>query len=264
MTLFQRAFHLAQFIFPAGGNCLEFGVFRGGTYAYQAEQILKHYPAARLVGFDSWKGLPDESEGVWIPERHATGEYAAPKDEVMAKLAALGIAPGDKRFRLVDGFYSDSLTPALRKEVTPISFVNIDVDIYRSTIELLDFIAPELRPGAVLYWDDWKDPRDQHSGAWGEHQAWDDWLPKQPGLAVETIEINAVDQRIMIVTEANGARLESPSMPDIRYHAYELSLNASEGRKPSDFEQFVGLVKRQVRKVPVVSGVARNLRKRLR
>lgn len=205
MNLFQRAFHLAHFIFPDGGTTLEFGVFRGGTYAYQAEQILKHYPRDVLIGFNSWQGLPAETEGVWAPERHAAGKYAAPKDEVKGKLGALGISDADPRFRLVDGFYSESLTPSLRDEIGPIVFVNIDVDIYSSTIELLDFIGPMLRPGVVLYWDDWKDPRDAHNGEWGEHRAWHDWLVKHPGVAAETIEVNPVEQKSWSSPRPTGA-----------------------------------------------------------
>jgi hypothetical protein len=247
MNLFERSFHLSQFIFSEGGTCLEFGVFRGGTFAYQAEQIIKLYPQTKLIGFDSWEGLPPETEGIWTAPRHAPGEYAAPKSEVVSKLRALGIAEDDPRFRLVDGFYSESLTPAVAASCGPLAFVNIDVDIHSSTLELLDFIGPMLRPGVILYWDDWKDPRDRADSSWGEHQAWAEWSRRQDGLSVETIEVNPVEQRTMLVTAANGKKMGSPlpSVQEIRYRALELSLDPSEPKRPTDAILLKQIAKRQ-------------------
>jgi hypothetical protein len=128
--------------------------------------------------------------------------------------------------------------------------------MYSSTIELLDFISPMLRPGVVLYWDDWKDPRDTHRRGWGEHQAWHDWLVKHPDVAAETIEVNAVEQRFMVISAANGQQLTKPSLTDIRYRAFELSLRPSEGAPPSDGEIFVALCKRQLRKLPGIKAIA--------
>jgi hypothetical protein len=248
MNLFERSFHLSQFVFPKGGTCLEFGVFRGGTFAYQAEQIINLYPKTSLIGFDSWEGLPPETEGIWTAPRHAPGEYAAPKTETLSKLAALGISNDDQRFRLVDGFYSESLTPAVASSCGPLAFVNIDVDIHSSTLELLDFIAPMLRPGVIVYWDDWKDPRDRAESSWGEHHAWAEWSARQNGLSVETIEVNPVEQRTMLVTAANGKTMDSrlPSVQDIRYRALELYLDPSEPKRPSDAILLKQIAKRQL------------------
>ncbi|MEH6697583.1 MAG: TylF/MycF/NovP-related O-methyltransferase [Brevundimonas sp.] len=265
MNLFQRSFHLSQFIFPNGGACLEFGVFRGGTYAYQAEHILRRYPASTLIGFDSWEGLPPETEGVWTADRHAVGKYAAPKAEVKSRLDALGIKEGDPRFRLVDGFYSDSLTPEVAASCGPLAYVNIDVDIHSSTVEVLEFIGPILRPGVILYWDDWKDPRDQADGAWGEHYAWEQWLPKQAGLEVETIEVNPLEQRSMLVTAAYGKTLASENLPtvtQIRYQAQALVEDPVKALKPRSDNDGMTALKRQIRTLPVVGAVVKKLRDR--
>jgi hypothetical protein len=208
MNLFERAYELAHQLFPAGGTCLEFGVYVGTTYCWQAEQMLGRHQQSRLVGFDSWQGLPPETERVQAPERHAPGEFASPKDVVLEKLAALTGGRDEPRFRLVDGFYSESLTDAVRATLSDLIFVNIDVDIHRSTLELLDFVHPLLRPGVVLYWDDWRDPKDHLAGEWGEHLAWAEWSAAHPDVAVETIEVNPFEQRIMVVTAAGGTSAE--------------------------------------------------------
>ena len=259
MNLFQRAFHLGHYIFPEGGTCLEFGVFTGETYCYQAEQMLQQYEASRLIGFDSWQGLPDETEGVWAPDRHQPGEFSAPKAEVLDKLDKLGAEAGGDRFQLIDGFFSESLTNDLRRGIGDLIFVNIDVDIYKSTIELLDFVGPILRPGVILYWDDWKDPKDQHAEDWGEHLAWEHWLQKQDWLRVETLEVNPVNQRTMIVTEVTGSRLSSPlpSMCDIRYHL--AGLDPAPREVDPDYEVFQKL-KGRMRRIPGIRLLARAIR----
>ena len=181
-------------------------MFRGNSFIYQAKEIVTRYQRSRVIGFDSWQGLPDEHGKVWRPSFHAKGRYAAGKQVVLSKLAASGLAD-DARFSFVDGFYSESLTESLRTDIHDVIFVNIDVDIYQSTIELLDFIKPLLRPGVILYWDDWKDPRVTCKEGWGEHLAWTDWSGKNTDVKASFLEENWINQRIMVVTEANGRSL---------------------------------------------------------
>lgn len=247
MSLFHRAFHLAHFIFPNGGTCLEFGVYKGGTYSYQAQQILSKYRDSSLIGFDSWQGLPQESDGIWAHERYAPARFQAPKTEVVRKLARLGVGPSDERFRLIDGFFSESLTDELQREIRDLIFINVDVDIHRSTLELLDFVGPLLRPGVVIYWDDWKEPKDERAEPWGEHLAWAQWYSKQDHLQVETIEVNAVNQRSMLVTRVNGRELSPPlpPLPDIRYHAYWLGEAAERSAETDpDYQRFLRVANR--------------------
>ncbi|TWT62139.1 class I SAM-dependent methyltransferase [Rubinisphaera italica] len=262
MSLFHRAFHLAHYVFPQGGTCLEFGVFKGGTYCYQAQQILEKYSGSTLIGFDSWQGLPVESSEVWAPQRHGPGEFAAPKTELLGKLSGLGIEPGDGQFRLIDGFFSDSLTDELRQTIHDVVFINVDVDIHRSTIELLNFVRPLLRPGVVIYWDDWKDPKDEAAEPWGEHLAWSEWYPNQEGLEVETIEVNPINQRSMLVTRVGDLKLSSPipSLLEIRHHASQLA-EAAQGAADldSDYQHFLKL-KGILRRIPLAKPMVRMLR----
>jgi len=244
-SIFQNAFRLSHKTFPEGGTCLEFGVHVGNSFVWQAEQVKKHFKNSTLIGFDSWEGLPEEQQGVWSPSRHAPGEYKSTKDIVLGRLRRIGMRD-DARIRLVDGFFSDSLVPELQKEIKDLIFVNIDVDIYKSTIELLNFIKPLLRPGVVLYWDDWKDPKDQFvGGKWGEHLAWEEWSAKNKDVEAETIEVNPVNQRYMVVTKVGDKDLASAalSMKKIRYDAFEL-----EQPGPAFLKKVVGLIKRNILK----------------
>jgi hypothetical protein len=259
--LMARAFHLAHYVFPKGGTCLEFGVFTGGTYCYQAGQIQTKYPQSSLIGFDSWRGLPAETPGVWAPSRHAPGEYSAAKREVLARLESID-ARDDDRFRLVDGFFSESLTRDLQSQIKDVIFINIDVDIHRSTLELLDFVGPLLRPGVVIYWDDWKAPTDASPNEWGEHLAWSEWSAKQDRLQVETIEVNPVNQRTMVVTQAGDRRLSPPvpSIADIRLHAFSLSSIEEAPEANADYQRFLHL-KSRLRNIPFHGQLARAVRR---
>ncbi|MDX9702321.1 MAG: TylF/MycF/NovP-related O-methyltransferase [Candidatus Auribacterota bacterium] len=224
-TLLQRGFYLANSIFPEGGTCLEFGVYVGDSYIWQAERILKKFPKTSLIGFDSWEGLPDETEGVWRPDRHNKGCFASAKEKVLSRLNDLNIKESDTRFSFVDGFFSESLTDQLRKTLKNIIFINIDVDLYKSTIEVLDFVKPILRPGIIIYWDDWKSPKDTYDDSWGEHRAWGDWIARNPEVKTEIIEVNPVNQRTMIVTQANGINMTGAGLDlcKIRYTANRLT-----------------------------------------
>lgn len=201
-AVFRNAFHLAHGNFADGGVCLEFGVFKGATYCYQAQFLLTEYTGSSLIGFDSWQGLPPETEGEWCPPQHAVGRFAAPRDHVVAQLAKLGIQPDDPRFRLVDGFFEDSLTAELQSTIDNVIFINIDVDVHKSTMELLDFVEPFLRPGVVIYWDDWMDPTFKAPRPWGEHLAWAQWHEKHPNIEVDVVERNRVNQQTMVVTKS--------------------------------------------------------------
>lgn len=194
--LLHEAFEYAHQNFPCGGICLEFGVYVGRSFLWQAQQIITRFPASSLIGFDSWQGIPDETDGVWAPDRHAKGQYQSPKNVVLDKLREANI-DSDRRFCLVDGFFCDSLTPKLQQSIGKIIFVNIDVDIHKSTIEVLDFILPMLQKGTVLYFDDWKDPRDQHDGQWGEHLAWEQWTQIHTNVLHRTVSVNEKNQRYM-------------------------------------------------------------------
>ena len=194
--MIMDAFHRGHRNFPSGGTCLEFGVGSGTTYFYQVTAILDKYPNSKLIGFDSWQGLPKETDGVWYPDRHAEGCLTFPKQNVESTLKSSGLWD-DPRFRLVDGFYENTLTSELQAEIQDLVFVNIDVDIHKSCVELLEFIRPMLRPGVNLYFDDWKDPIDKFEGKWGEHLAWEQFLEKYPSIKAETIAIAPTNQRYM-------------------------------------------------------------------
>lgn len=195
-TLFEKTFHRAHEYFPEGGTLLEFGVFVGKTFEYQAMCMDRGYKNDSLIGFDSFQGLPAETEGVWYPTRHRIGNYSSSRYEVEKRIS--GMSSRDK-CKLVEGFYCDTLTEELQNTISNVIFVNIDVDLHSSTLEVLDFIKPLVQKGTLIYWDDWKNPTDVNNESWGEHRAWKEWEEVNTTSWL-TIEVNKLNQRTMVAT----------------------------------------------------------------
>ncbi len=117
------------------GLRLEFGVWRGRSIQMCAER----FPGHQWYGFDSFEGFPDDGRIDW---------------QKPFKVIELPDTP--KNVTLVKGYFSDTLDPFLKETPGDVAFVNIDCDIYSSTVDV--FIALEkdrrLRPGLVIYFDE--------------------------------------------------------------------------------------------------------------
>jgi hypothetical protein len=131
---------------------LEFGVFEGRSLRWWVEHLT--VPHAAFIGFDSFEGLPED----WRPGM-ATGAFRA------------GSPPriDDKRVSFVVGWFDDTL-PGLELPAHEQLIVNIDCDLYSSTDTVLRWLEPHLRPGTLLYFDEFPD-RDHEMRAFLECQA---------------------------------------------------------------------------------------------
>jgi O-methyltransferase len=105
-----------------------------------------------FYAFDSFEGLPSvdsEQDGIF-----KTGEFATAINDFKSKvLDKTGYKLSDKF--LIKGFYSNSLTSEVQKRMPKVGVVHIDVDLYSSTIEVLNFLKPLLVVGTVILFDDY-------------------------------------------------------------------------------------------------------------
>lgn len=200
MDLLTNGFNLVHKLFEnlSSKTILEFGVGSGNSFIWMLKQIEINNFDTKLIGFDSWLGLPKETSGIWYPDRHAEGNYAFNKNIVLNSIKNYEL---DKKnnYYFVDGFYENSLTKEVQSKISNVILINIDVDIYKSSMEVLNFIEPFLTKDVILYWDDWKDPADQFPGKWGEHLAWEEWSNLHPEIKWEFLEINEYNQRTIII-----------------------------------------------------------------
>jgi hypothetical protein len=131
---------------------LEFGVHKGASIRQWAE-ILRH-PDAQLHGFDSFLGLPED----WDPD----GGY--PK----GRFSTGGVPPeiDDPRVTFHVGWFADTL-PEFELPEHDVLVVNVDADLYSSTIFVLRELRAALRPGSRRFFDDLSRPDDE-AKAFGE------------------------------------------------------------------------------------------------
>lgn len=125
------------------GEVWECGVYRGGS-AFMLQQSTRKL--VRL--FDSWEGLPAPSDK--DGERFHEGDFDDVNFEDIQAFFA------DKpNVRLHRGFIPGSFTGL---EESVISFAHIDLDLYQSYMDALDFIYPRMATGGIMVFDDYNYP----------------------------------------------------------------------------------------------------------
>ena len=123
---------------------LEFGVFKGESIRWWCGWLTS--PSARLVGFDTFAGLP----AAW--GRCEPGTFNV--DGEVPRIS-------DERCTFWKGLFQDALPVFLllydRKGRRLI--VNLDADIYASTLYVLMLLGSLLEPGDILIFDEFGDPQ---------------------------------------------------------------------------------------------------------
>ncbi|TPG53403.1 class I SAM-dependent methyltransferase [Roseomonas nepalensis] len=178
----------------AFGNYLEFGVSRGTSMACVFHVLQQAgLSRARLIGFDSFRGLPPEAAGQgWPP-----GAYHSTLSATRRYLASEGVDL--KRVELVPGWFRDTLTPARRTALSigKASLIMIDCDIYSASKEALAFCAPLIGERAILVFDDWG-WRSDH-GDIGQKEAFEEFMARNPDLRAEPLDAYIPQARVFLM-----------------------------------------------------------------
>jgi hypothetical protein len=102
-------------------------------------------PIGRVFGFDSWLGLPDTKHEEWFHRDWMPGSFCGLKEfgvnTIEELLPLLHKEVGDDVI-FVNGWYKDTLNKetAEKYKMAQAGYVNIDVDLYSSTKEVLNFL----------------------------------------------------------------------------------------------------------------------------
>lgn len=149
----DRCYILEQFVRQCAlleGDMAECGVYKGGgallmARALQAARAGEGRAPGELFLFDTFEGMPDTSGA--DAKVHDAGDFG---DTSLASVTRL-MSPFPFA-TLRPGFIPATLAGL---EDRKFSFVHIDVDLYRSTLDCLDFFFPRLVSGGIILFDDY-------------------------------------------------------------------------------------------------------------
>jgi len=183
------------------GGYYEFGVYKGETFR-ESYRIYREYvdwmqsqsrsdeiwrrkvkweSEHQFYAFDTFEGMPENSEN---NENFAKGTFLGSLEEVKTAGEKVGMVEGD-RIKYFKGLFSDIAKNQSEEieKLPPAVIVNIDCDLYASTVDVLEIIAPKLQQGTVLLMDDYNYfcvDRNQ-----GGRRALREFLEKHPEVEVE-------------------------------------------------------------------------------
>lgn len=140
-------FTLLRQTLPLAGDVWECGVYRGGTAAMIAQIMADHAPTKKLLLFDTFAGMPETDAE---KDLHRAGDFADTSADAVRNFVG---HPDTCTLR--PGFIPNTFAGLEDHRVT---FAHIDVDIYRSILDSLDFIWPRLAVGGVIVFDDYGFP----------------------------------------------------------------------------------------------------------
>jgi hypothetical protein len=166
------------------GAYLEFGVWRGSTFAQFHHAFRRHRLALPMYAFDSFEGLPRPAGVDALPgyERFVARQFECGLDDFERELRARGV-PGDA-YTAVPGFYDRTLTPELAEKLglTSAALVWVDCVLYESARCVLDFIGPLLQDGTLVMFNDYY--RFKGHPDLGERKAFAEFLRARPSIRV--------------------------------------------------------------------------------
>lgn len=149
-----------------GGAMAEVGTYQGAS----AKLICEAKGDAEFHVFDTFSGLPGSSIDDPL---FRNSDYVSNEEQVRAYLANY------PNVRIHKGLFPAETGSAV--EDIRFSFVNLDVDIYESTRDSLEFFYPRMLPGGILVSHD-------YAQAVGVRKAFDEFIGPKPESLIELPE----------------------------------------------------------------------------
>jgi O-methyltransferase len=165
------------------GDIAEVGVFRGGT----ARVICEAKKDRPLHLFDTFEGLPAPEE---IDSAFRKGQYACSMESVREYLK------GFPAVNFYKGYFPGTGEGVKDRKF---SFVHLDVDLYESTFQALQFFYPRMDVGAMIVSHDYVEFP-------GVRQAFDSFFAQKPE---PVLEMTGNQCLVVKVTPTCGAEVQS-------------------------------------------------------
>lgn len=123
---------------------LEFGVGAGNSMRYWSRRLVD--PTSELHGFDSFQGLPND----WVLGRPAGCFSTGGRPPAIR----------DPRIAFHVGWFHETV-PTFELPASGRLVVNIDADLYRSCVTVLEYLRDKIAPGDFLYFDEFNHRSDE-------------------------------------------------------------------------------------------------------
>ncbi|MET0181342.1 MAG: TylF/MycF/NovP-related O-methyltransferase [Caulobacterales bacterium] len=149
---FRRAIWYLKFN-GISGDYVEFGFGSGGTFTTVFKECERQRAPLIQWGFDSFEGLPaPDGKADDHPNWHE-GAFGVGLERARGVIQKAKIP--ENRYRLVKGFYSDSLKQSSDARPSNIALAYVDCDMYSSTKDVLAFLLPRLKNSMIVAFDDY-------------------------------------------------------------------------------------------------------------
>jgi hypothetical protein len=129
------------------GDFAEFGVFRGGTALLAAELLRQADDRRALHLFDSFAGMPQTSMG----EAFQKGDFSRTSEAAVRAL----VSPTGANVVFHSGYMPDTFAHA---RIDHLAYAHVDVDLYQSVLDCVEYVYPKLVPSGILMFDDYGFP----------------------------------------------------------------------------------------------------------
>jgi O-methyltransferase len=132
------------------GNILEVGVWRGGTGGLIAARAMASATGKTVYLCDTFTGVVKATEK---DSAYRGGEHADTTEGIVAELIS-GLEVHNAR--IVKGIFPEDCAETMERE--QFCFVHIDVDVFQSAKDVLDFVWPRMPAGGTVVFDDYGFP----------------------------------------------------------------------------------------------------------
>jgi O-methyltransferase len=147
---FYRCYELWQLVKQSThieGDILEVGVYRGGTGCIMARAAEHRAPAKHVFLCDTYAGIVKAGpQDTVFKGGELTDTSVDLVKDLVARLALPNVA-------ILQGIFPDDTAAAVSDR--QFSFCHIDVDVYQSAREVLDWVWPRLSFGGIIVFDDY-------------------------------------------------------------------------------------------------------------
>ena len=135
---------------------LEFGVAAGHSFAWWMEQ--NQHPQSRFLGFDTFTGLPEDF-----------GSFRKGAFDMHGGTPAVS----DARGKFVKGLFQDTLPVVLPQiDFNQRLVLMLDADLYSSTLYVLGTLAPHMKAGDLVFFDEFSVPTHEFRAFFNFMEAW--------------------------------------------------------------------------------------------